>query len=96
MKDHEDHMREILEEALTWFCNEKRGRGQFGLKLEARYVPDNVIGIHSQVYSPLHNRFGRVLWKKLPEDVVDSAFKISDFAQLCFSDPKHSRLFNTK
>ena len=44
MKDHEGHMREILEEALTWFCNEKRGRGQFGLKLEARCI-QHVIGI---------------------------------------------------
>ena len=36
IKDHEEHMREMLKGALEWFCAEKRDKGPFVLKLEAR------------------------------------------------------------
>ena len=36
IKDHEVHMREMLKGALEWFCAEKREKGPFVLKLEAR------------------------------------------------------------
>jgi uncharacterized protein (DUF2249 family) len=36
IKDHEVHMREMLKGALEWFCAEKREKGSFVLKLEAR------------------------------------------------------------
>ncbi|CAI8016455.1 hypothetical protein GBAR_LOCUS10095 [Geodia barretti] len=75
IKDHEVHMREMLKGALEWFCAEKREKGPFVLKLEAR--------------------FGKVLWRNIPEDVAECALELTNFSHLCFSDTKHSRIFNT-
>ena len=36
INDHEEHMKEMLTGGLEWFCEEKRGRGPFVLKLEGR------------------------------------------------------------
>jgi hypothetical protein len=75
IKDHEVHMREMLKGALEWFCAEKREKGSFVLKLEAR--------------------FGKVLWRNIPEDVSECALGLTNFSHLCFSDTNHPRIFNT-
>ena len=36
--DHEVHMKEMLKGGLEWFCNEKKGKGNFAAKLEGRYA----------------------------------------------------------
>ena len=41
-------------------------------------------------------RFGKVLWRNIPEDVAECALGLTNFSHLCFSDTKHSRIFNTK
>ena len=41
-------------------------------------------------------RFGKILWGKLPEDVVGAGIGIEKFADLFFSDVQHVRIFNTE
>lgn len=38
IRDHETHMREMLKGGLQWFCTERKEKGNFILKLEARWV----------------------------------------------------------
>ena len=47
-------------------------------------------------YKHVFTRFGKVLWRNVPEDVLDCSWGIEKFADLCFSDTRHSRIFNTK
>ena len=86
-------MRETLEEGLKWFCKEKRGRGHLlVLKLEAR--SNNELFCETLFTIFYLHRFGKVLWKNIPEDVVENALGITKFAELCFTNTKHSRVFN--
>ena len=39
-------------------------------------------------------RFGKILWRNLPEDMLKCSWGIDKFADLCFSDTRHSRIFN--
>ena len=38
IKDHENHMKDMLKGGLEWFCNERRGKGTYFAKLEGRYT----------------------------------------------------------
>ena len=44
----------------------------------------------------LLGRFGKILWKNIPEDVQERTFGIEQFANLCFNDTKHSFIFTTE
>ena len=43
-------------------------------------------------------RFGKVLWGKLPEDMISGSrgWGIAMFADLLFDDDNHTRIFNTE
>ena len=41
-------------------------------------------------------RFGKVLWKNVPEDMLKCSWGIQQFADLSFADSRHSRIFNTE
>ena len=36
IKNHEDHMKDMLRGGLEWFCEKKRDWGPYGCKLEGR------------------------------------------------------------
>ena len=57
--------------------------------------PYNYYGIKMSSLS-VFPRFGKVLWRNVPEDVAECALGLTHFSHLCFSDTKHSRIFNTK
>ena len=47
--------------------------------------------------NPLHfARFGKILWKNMPEDMLQCNWGFDKFADLCFSDTKHSTIFTTE
>ena len=41
-------------------------------------------------------RFGKILWRNVPEDMLQCSWGVDKFADLCFSDTKHSRIFTTE
>ena len=79
-------MKDMLKGGLEWFCKEKRAQRPYACKLEGRYKKLAQIIATSFTFG----RFGKILWKNIPEDVQRGSFGIKQFADLCFSDTRHS------
>ena len=46
--------------------------------------------------SSVTGRFGKILWKNIPEDIQRGSFGIKQFADLCFTDTWHSYILTTE
>ena len=77
--------------------NGRKGRihGKARGQVETLYMRSIVL-VSTKLLHVKQCRFGKILWGKLPADVVGAGIGIEEFADLFFSDVQHVRIFNTE